>query len=574
MADKEAVRLAERIIRGAFGDLVANVAHVLLNRGRLSMSEICHYTKLKQRSAQGVIIVLIQHNLAWHSEVAQGDTYVEFFEINLKECLMRLRWGRILALTADEFGDDAMRIITLILSRGKMRLPDIISAMGVEEMREKGLREARRVQLSRLVFDLLTTSHIAPTTAKLHQAPFDEMLQRRKEAEKNAAVNATARGLAEARASIVEKIRLERQAEQDPESAILRAQKKKANGVTESSSSKKHKGGEYADVVDLKAYLRVNYEKYNIKLRNKLVEGAAAAKWNRSAGYVIKAMLKATADTHTYMKQTLSGPVSAHGLLPLMTEDEKDSLAYGLGAKNPAKKERLGELLAAYAALLSGDDDGNMSKNDSVFLERDQGTGRASGSLYRIMFERTCGVLKRQLLEQVVEANWGPRAKRIVRVVMHGGKMSEQSISTKAMINLQDCRALLGKMHESSLLEIQQIPRSADRAANRTIFLFYVDLSHAYATMLSILYKTLGNLAQRRQAELDKCADLLERANRTDVLADRSLLSERDGHDLLTLEEVMDKITTAELKTELNVFILRDLPGGPEAVRFDDPFSL
>lgn len=83
-----------------------NVAHVLLNRGRLSMPEICHYTKLKQRSAQGVIIVLIQHNLAWHSEVAQGDTYVEFFEINLKECLMRLRWGRILALTADEFGED------------------------------------------------------------------------------------------------------------------------------------------------------------------------------------------------------------------------------------------------------------------------------------------------------------------------------------------------------------------------------------------------------------------------------------------------------------------------------------
>jgi hypothetical protein len=119
-----------------------------------------------------------------------------------------------------------------------------------------------------------------------------------------------------------------------------------------------------------------------------------------------------------------------------MTEDEKDSLAYGLGAKNPAKKERLGELLAAYAALLSGDDDGNMTKNDSVFLERDQGTGRASGTLYRIMFERTCSVLKRQLLEQVVEANWGPRAKRIVRVVMHGGKMSEQSVSFTRIFGL------------------------------------------------------------------------------------------------------------------------------------------
>ena len=37
-----------------------------------------------------------------------------------------------------------------------------------------------RLQLSRLVYDLLTTSHILPITAKLHQAPFDEMLQRRR----------------------------------------------------------------------------------------------------------------------------------------------------------------------------------------------------------------------------------------------------------------------------------------------------------------------------------------------------------------------------------------------------------
>lgn len=137
---------------------------MLLNRGRLNLAEICHYTKLKSRSAQGVLIALIQHNLVWHSEVPQGDKFVEFFEFNLKECLLRLRWGRILALTEDEFGSDvggsqsysrrrnqglnldfqAMQIVRLILGRGKMRLPEIITAMGVEEISEKGHREARQ----------------------------------------------------------------------------------------------------------------------------------------------------------------------------------------------------------------------------------------------------------------------------------------------------------------------------------------------------------------------------------------------------------------------------------------------
>lgn len=78
----------------------------MLNKGRLNLAEICHYTKLKSRSAQGVVIALIQHNLVWHSEVAQGEKLVEYFEFNLKECLLRLRWGRILALTEDEFGGD------------------------------------------------------------------------------------------------------------------------------------------------------------------------------------------------------------------------------------------------------------------------------------------------------------------------------------------------------------------------------------------------------------------------------------------------------------------------------------
>jgi hypothetical protein len=39
---------------------------------------------------------VISHNVAWHCEAPSGDNLIEYFEIKLKECLMRLRWGRIL----------------------------------------------------------------------------------------------------------------------------------------------------------------------------------------------------------------------------------------------------------------------------------------------------------------------------------------------------------------------------------------------------------------------------------------------------------------------------------------------
>jgi DNA-directed RNA polymerase III subunit RPC3 len=134
-----------------------HVASVLLNRGRLNLTELCHYAKLRPRSAQAVIIILIQHNLAWHCEAPAGDHLIEYFEMNQKECLMRLRWGRILAMTEDEFGEDVgesfgaespyllttvtplqgRMILELLLTRGKLRLPEILDAMNVhDETRE------------------------------------------------------------------------------------------------------------------------------------------------------------------------------------------------------------------------------------------------------------------------------------------------------------------------------------------------------------------------------------------------------------------------------------------------------
>jgi DNA-directed RNA polymerase III subunit RPC3 len=106
MADKEAVRLAEHIIRSDFGSVVASVASILLHRGRMRLSEIAHFTKLPRQSVAGILITLVQHNLAWFCESELGDRIHEYFEMNLKECLMRLRWSRILELTQEEYGDD------------------------------------------------------------------------------------------------------------------------------------------------------------------------------------------------------------------------------------------------------------------------------------------------------------------------------------------------------------------------------------------------------------------------------------------------------------------------------------
>lgn len=106
-----------------------NVASVLIDRGRLHLPELCHYTRLRSRTVQSVLIVLLQHNLLWRSELPFMGSLVEFFEVDLKECLLRCRWARMLAMTEDEFGEDGVRIVTEVMVRGKARVGDIVDAL-------------------------------------------------------------------------------------------------------------------------------------------------------------------------------------------------------------------------------------------------------------------------------------------------------------------------------------------------------------------------------------------------------------------------------------------------------------
>ncbi len=145
---------------------------------------------------------------------------------------------------------------------------------------------------------------------------------------------------------------------------------------------------------------------------------------------------------------------------------------------------------------------------------------------------------------------------------------SRRQIAEIALLKLSDVRTLLARLHEANIIELQQIPRGTERAAQRMIFFWHIDLSRTYGSLLSSFYKTLANLAQRRAAELERRQALLDRANRTDVKNDLSLLSERDRKELGEMHEVLVQIALAEMRTELNVFVLRDLPGGPPSTRW------
>lgn len=62
-------------------------------------------------------------------------------------------------------------------------------------------------------------------------------------------------------------------------------------------------------------------------------------------------------------------------------------------------------------------------------------------------------------------------------------------------------------------------------------------------------------------------AFVYETSMRQDVMENPDLMSDRDKANLERMEKELDKLNTAQTRMEMNVFVLRDLPGGPLSVR-------
>ena len=75
-----------------------------MNRGRLTIPNIARLSGVARPTAVAAVLILMQHQLVQCSGEPAESTKEEAYQFNLDECLLRLRWGRILALTQAKLG--------------------------------------------------------------------------------------------------------------------------------------------------------------------------------------------------------------------------------------------------------------------------------------------------------------------------------------------------------------------------------------------------------------------------------------------------------------------------------------
>lgn len=177
------------------------------------------------------------------------------------------------------------------------------------------------------------------------------------------------------------------------------------------------------------------------------------------------------------------------------------------------------------------------------FLKRKMKAGNSINaprvdSLFYIDWKCCLSLIKEMKLVSLCMEMHGAPSARIIKNLLEKGMMEEKIISKTLLMTGKDVRERLYLMLEDSLVQLQEVPRTAaaDHAPSRTLYLWTVASSRRLPLSLRRNYQIyLHNLLLKRKDELLKNSSLLLKCSRTDVIQDPSLLNIQEQEDIETL---------------------------------------
>ncbi|KAI1341665.1 RNA polymerase III subunit RPC82 [Xylariaceae sp. FL0016] len=120
-------------------------------------------------------------------------------------------------------------------------------------------------------------------------------------------------------------------------------------------------------------------------------------------------------------------------------------------------------------------------------------------------------------LDTIIEESFGRQGLRLTRLLREKGKIEDKSLPAMALMTKQDVHMKMAEMEMAGFLDVQEVPRDNNRAANRTIFLWFFDEERTLKRTLEQTYKSMVRCFQRLEVERRKKRNVLSVAERKDV---------------------------------------------------------
>jgi DNA-directed RNA polymerase III subunit RPC3 len=138
-------------------------------------------------------------------------------------------------------------------------------------------------------------------------------------------------------------------------------------------------------------------------------------------------------------------------------------------------------------------------------------------SKWRVGFRGLARKLRHLELERMIESRFGDVALRVVRVLQAKGKLDEKRLQEISLLPFKDLRQTLASMQRGGFVDLQEVPKDAQRQPSKTIFLWYHDADRVCSSILEDTYKAMSRTLQRIKHERELERDFLEKTERSDV---------------------------------------------------------
>lgn len=136
---------------------------------------------------------------------------------------------------------------------------------------------------------------------------------------------------------------------------------------------------------------------------------------------------------------------------------------------------------------------------------------------WRVGFRSLARKLRHLEIERLIETRYGDVALRVVRVLHAKGKLDEKRLQEISLLPSKDLRQTLAGMQMGGFVDLQEVPKDAQRQPSKTMFLWYYDPDRVCSSLLEDTYKAMSRTLQRIKVERDRIKDFLEKTERSDV---------------------------------------------------------
>eukprot|EP01104_Vermistella_antarctica_P000087 TRINITY_DN1008_c0_g1_i1.p1 TRINITY_DN1008_c0_g1~~TRINITY_DN1008_c0_g1_i1.p1 ORF type:complete len:594 (-),score=120.51 TRINITY_DN1008_c0_g1_i1:27-1808(-) len=234
--------------------------------------------------------------------------------------------------------------------------------------------------------------------------------------------------------------------------------------------------------------MRVNFDRFLALIRRHMCIRLIREKLGDSAGSVLDAAFLSTHDDAMELDVV---PVTLDAIMSIVSSDLRD----------PKKISSLLDVMAKDSVRAFTTIGGHSSLRSYGPSALSLSSSSGAKPRYELNISNIVDAVKRYHVETIIAHKAGQEGLRIYRLLQAREQAEQKQIAELAMVPIKLARSVLYKMLKYGYLHLQEVPRTPDHAAARTLYFWSVRNDDTHTAMIGELSKTVHNIILRRQHE-------------------------------------------------------------------------